>query len=80
MREDFFLARAFRDLEDLNAQFASWLATVANERLHGTTQRVIAEAFAEEQPALRPLPALPFRAVLPVDGPHSADTAPRSQS
>jgi transposase len=64
VREDFFLARAFRDLNDLNAQLDDWLATVANLRLHGTTHRVVAEAFAEEQPTLRPLPALPFRAVL----------------
>lgn len=64
VREDFFLARAFHDLDDLNAQFGDWLTTVANQRQHGTTQRIVAEAFAEEQPALRPLPALPFRAVL----------------
>ena len=27
IREDFFLARAFRNLGDLNAQLAHWLAT-----------------------------------------------------
>ncbi|RUP19581.1 IS21 family transposase [Methylobacterium sp.] len=64
VREDFFLARRFRDLEDLNAQLGGWLATVANVRLHGTTQRVVAEAFAEERPSLQPLPLVPFRAVL----------------
>lgn len=30
IRQDFFLGRTFRDLEDLNAQFRDWLATVAN--------------------------------------------------
>ena len=64
IREDFFLARSFRDMDDLNTQFTDWLATVANARCHGTTRRVVAEAFAEEQEQLRPLPALPFNAVL----------------
>ena len=35
--------------------------------MHATTQRVVAEAFAEERPALKPLPALPFRAVLKLE-------------
>ena len=42
IRQDFFLARTFRNLEDLNAQLDDWLATVANVRMHGTTQRVVA--------------------------------------
>lgn len=64
VREDFFLARSFRNLEDLNVQLGDWLATVANVRLHGTTLRVVSEAFAEERPSLQPLPVVPFRAVL----------------
>ena len=32
IREDFFLARSFRNLDDLNAQLAHWLGTVANPR------------------------------------------------
>ena len=60
IRQDFFLARTFRNLDDLNAQLADWLATVANVRLHGTTQRVVAEAFAAEQPELQSLPVVPF--------------------
>jgi transposase len=64
IREDFFLARSFRDLDDLNAQFNQWLDQVANRRLHGTTGRIVAEHFAEERPALRPLPAGPYNAVL----------------
>ena len=64
IREDFFLARTFRDMDDLNTQLADWLATVANARCHGTTRRVVAEAFAEEQQQLGPLPAMPFNAVL----------------
>ena len=64
IRQDFFLARRFANLEDLNRQLAHWLATVANVRVHGTTQRVIAEHFAEERPQLRPLPAAAFTAVI----------------
>ena len=43
IRQDFFLARSFRNLDDLNAQLRDWLDTVANVRLHGTTQRIVAE-------------------------------------
>jgi hypothetical protein len=32
-----------------------WVWDVANQRVHGTTGRVVAEALAEEQPSLRPL-------------------------
>ena len=64
IREDFFLARSFRNLEDLNAQLRVWLDQVANPRVHATTRRVVNEAFAEERPHLRPLPLAPFRAVL----------------
>ena len=64
IREDFFLGRSFRNLDDLNAQFRQWLDQVANVRIHATTRRVVAEHFAEERPALQPLTAGPFQAVL----------------
>jgi hypothetical protein len=64
IREDFFLARTFRNLDDLNAQLRLWLDTVANPRRHATTQRLVNEAFAEEQPHLKTLPLAPFRSVL----------------
>jgi len=67
IREDFFLGRAFRDMEDLNRQLADWLGTVANVRLHGTTNRVVAEAFAAEQPELQALPAGPFDALIKLE-------------
>jgi transposase len=34
IREDFFLARSFRNLDDLNAQLQHWLDTVTNPRVH----------------------------------------------
>lgn len=67
IREDFFLGRAFRNLEDLNAQLIDWLDTVANVRVHGTTQRVVAEAFVAEQPELQTLPEHRFDAVLKLE-------------
>lgn len=67
IREDFFLARSFRNLDDLNAQLRHWLDTVANPRVHATTRRVVNEAFAEDRAALRPLPLAPFRSVLKLE-------------
>ncbi len=67
VRDDFFLAGEFRDLDDLNRQFTDWRATVANARCHGTTQRIVRKAFVEEQPQLQSLPAVPFNAVLSLE-------------
>ena len=64
IREDFFLGRTFCNLDDLNAQFRQWLDQVANARTHATTKRIVAEHFAEERPALQPLTAGVFQAVL----------------
>jgi transposase len=67
IREDFFLAGSFRNLDDLNGQLQQWLDSVANPRLHATTQRVVNEAFAEEKPHLRTLPLAPFHSVLKLE-------------
>ncbi|MFQ5974331.1 MAG: IS21 family transposase [Alphaproteobacteria bacterium] len=67
IRDDFFLGRAFRNLEDLNDQFTEWRESVANVRVHGTTNRVVAAAFAEEHPALEAVPEMPFRSVLKLE-------------
>jgi transposase len=67
VREDFFLGRSFRNLDDLNDQFQRWLDTVANPRRHATTGRIVVEHFAEEKPHLKALPASPFNAVLALD-------------
>ncbi len=67
IRQDFFLGGRFGNLEDLNAQLAHWLATVANARVHGTTRQVVAEHFAQEQPSLRALPADVFNATLKLE-------------
>ena len=67
IREDFFLARSFRGLDDLDVQFRQRLDGIANARTHATTRRVVSEHFADERPHLRPLPAGPFQAVLRLD-------------
>jgi hypothetical protein len=67
IRQDFFLGRRFRNLEDLNSQLIDWLGAVANVRVHGTTQRIVAEAFTAEQPELQRLPEHRFDAVLKLE-------------
>ena len=67
IRQDFFLARTFRNLDDLNTQFDGWREMVANPRVHATTRRVVNEAFAEEKSSLTMLPAIPYSAVLTVE-------------
>ncbi|MCC4300309.1 IS21 family transposase, partial [Aurantimonas coralicida] len=67
IRENFFLARSFRNLEDMNGQLRHWLDTVANLRRHATTRRIVSEAFAEERASLRSLPLAPFRSVLKLE-------------
>jgi transposase len=67
IREDFFLGNSFRNHDDLNAQWWHWLDTVANPRVHATTQRVVNEAFAEEKSAVKPLPLAPYQTVLKLE-------------
>jgi hypothetical protein len=67
VRQDFFLGRSFRDLDDLNAQFEDWRVTIANLRVHATTQRVVDDHFADEQAASAALAAASQDAVLTVE-------------
>src|SRR5271165_5246687 len=60
IREDFFLGGSFRNLDDLNAQLRHWLHAARRQRVHATTQRVVNEVFAEEKPALKTLPLVPY--------------------
>ena len=67
IRADFFMARSFVDLNDMNRQLRVWLHDTANARRHGTTDRIVAEHFAEERSALQPLPMGRFDAVLRIE-------------
>jgi transposase len=61
LRQAFFAARPFVDVDDLNAQFRRWRDEVAHHRPHPEQRdRTVAEVLADEQPRLLPLPAHPF--------------------
>ena len=65
IRHAFFAARAFRDLDDLHAQFRTWRDTVAHQRRHpDQPDRTVGEVLAEEQRVLLPLPAHRFETAL----------------
>jgi transposase len=51
----------FEQLEEAQAYLDRWEARWADTRIHGTTKRQVAAMFAEERPALLPLPVEPFR-------------------
>jgi transposase len=61
IRDAFFSARRFRDLDDLNAQADLWCRTRAAERpCPEDRQRSVREVFDEERPRLLDLPDNPF--------------------
>ena len=51
----------FESLAEGQAYLDHWDTRWADTRIHGTTKRQVAAMFAEEQPALQPLPLTPFR-------------------
>ncbi len=51
----------FESLEEAQAYLDRWEERWADTRIHGTTKRQVAAMFAEERPALLPLPLEPFR-------------------
>lgn len=61
LRESFFAARRFSDLDDLNRQLQRWIEHVAHaRRVPGDQIRTVAEALVEERPRLLRLPQHPF--------------------
>src|SRR5438876_7840047 len=51
----------FESLQEAQAYLDRWEERWADTRIHGTTKRQVAAMFAEEKPALLPLPLEPFR-------------------
>jgi transposase len=51
----------FESLEQGQAYLDHWEQRWADTRIHGTTKRQVSAMFAEEKPALLPLPLEPFR-------------------
>lgn len=61
VRNGFFAARTWRDLDDLNAQAAAWCQGPAADRPCPEDRSIsVREAFAQEQPKLLALPDNPF--------------------
>ncbi len=61
VRESFFAARHFYDLDDLNAQAVRWCNGQAADRICRAARELrVREAFAQEQSQLIPLPDNPF--------------------
>lgn len=48
VKGNFLPGRSFESMEHLNRELERWCVEVADRRVHGTTHRVPAEAFAEE--------------------------------
>jgi hypothetical protein len=51
----------FETIEEAQTYLDRWDTRWADTRIHGTTKRQVAAMFAEERPALGPLPLEPFR-------------------
>jgi len=61
VRESFWAARCFTTLEECNRQALLWRDQIAHQRpWPGDDSRTVAQAFAEEQASLLPLPERPF--------------------
>lgn len=61
VRDSFFPARTWTDLDDLNAQALAWCSGIAaDRRCPGDRTRTVRDAFAEEQSRLRCMPEASF--------------------
>jgi len=61
VRDNFFAARSFSSVDDLNAQAAAWMTgTAADRRWPQDHARQLRDVFAEERPRLIALPDNPF--------------------
>ena len=61
VQENALKGRTFKSLQEQNAHLEHWEATVADTRIHGTTQKQVGKHFREsEKPALLALPSVRF--------------------
>lgn len=68
IRNSFFAAREYRDLDDLNAQALDWCTGLCADRpCPEDRARCVREVFAEDHQRLLPLPELPFETTERVD-------------
>lgn len=59
LKRSFLPGREASSLEDLGGQLRMWLAGVANQRVHGTTHQIVADAWQQERQHLLPLTGHP---------------------
>jgi transposase len=67
VKSSFLAGRAFVDVPDLNSQLGTWLDTVANIRVHGTTRELPAERYGREQAQLRAAAVIPAYDTRPIE-------------
>jgi transposase len=60
IKKNFLTGREITSLDLLNSAARQWLDTIANVRLHGTTNQRPVDLFATEKQSLRPLPIAPY--------------------
>jgi hypothetical protein len=59
LRGNFLCGRRATSLDDLRAQLREWTRETANRRVHGTTGKIIWDAWQAERPHLRPVGSRP---------------------
>ena len=59
VKENFLVARVFRDIDSLNREALEWLERTGNGKVHGTTRLVPREEFAVEKSFLIPYHGTP---------------------
>jgi hypothetical protein len=59
IKGNFLPGRTFIDIEDLSDQLTEWNASIADQRVHGTTHELPAVRFERERPALLPTSGQP---------------------
>jgi transposase len=74
LKSGFWPARRFRDLDELDEQYADWRDRISNRRVHATRRVRVGDRLREERAALRALPPARFdwsghrTTRVPVDG------------
>ena len=58
MKRNFAAHRLLGDIRSWNQSFLAWLSRTGNYNAHGTTKKVPAKVFSEEQKFLKPIPAI----------------------
>lgn len=64
VRSSFFVGTEAEEVRDWNLKVTTWLDTVANVRVHGTTGEVPLERLKGEQSRLRPLPGTVYETAI----------------